>query len=123
MAYVANRKNIRRNVLEAKVLNALREHLMNRNCFKEFCEEFTRQMNRLRMEGRAAIDWAEAEIKRVERELDRFLKLIMASDDEPTPIKMMQQMNGLERRQGDLRTFVATADHPPPLLHPNMALQ
>jgi hypothetical protein len=33
-----NRKNIRRDQLEARVLNALRHHLMDPALFKEFCE-------------------------------------------------------------------------------------
>jgi site-specific DNA recombinase len=47
-----NRTNIRRDRLEERVLNALRFHLMDAALFKEFCDEFTREMNRLRMEGR-----------------------------------------------------------------------
>jgi hypothetical protein len=34
-------------------------------------------MNRLRMEGRASIDAAEAEVKRIDRELDTLLNLIL----------------------------------------------
>ena len=51
-----NRKNIQRDRLESRVLNALRYHLMNPALFKEFCDEFTREMNRLRMEGSASIE-------------------------------------------------------------------
>jgi hypothetical protein len=35
------------------VLNAVRCHIMDAALFKEFCDEFTRKMNRLRMEGLA----------------------------------------------------------------------
>jgi site-specific DNA recombinase len=80
-----NRRNIRRDRLEERVLNALRYHLMDPALFKEFCDEFTREMNRLRMEGRAAIDAAQAEVKRIERELDRLMKLILASEEDETP--------------------------------------
>jgi hypothetical protein len=37
--------------LEERVMNALRHHLMDPTLFKEFCDEFTREMNRLRMAG------------------------------------------------------------------------
>ena len=40
-----NRLNIRRDQLEARVLTALKEHLMNPELFAVFCEEFTRRMN------------------------------------------------------------------------------
>ena len=60
-----------------RVLNALRYHLMDPALFKEFCDEFTREMNRLRMEGSASIEPAQTEIKRIERELDTLLNLIL----------------------------------------------
>ena len=41
------------------------------------CDEFTREMNRLRMEGSASIEAARSEIKRIERELDTLLNLIL----------------------------------------------
>ena len=113
-----NRKNIRRDQLEARVLNALRHHLMDPELFKEFCDEFTREMNRLRMEGRASIDAAEAEVKRIDRELDTLLNLILkggAAD------RLNEKMVVLERRQKELKAFLREAEEPPPLLHPNMA--
>ncbi|KAB2756311.1 recombinase family protein [Brucella anthropi] len=116
-----NRKNIRRDQLEARVLNALRHHLMEPALFKEFCDEFTHEMNRLRMEGRASIDQAEAEVTRIDRELDKLMKLIMASSDDDAPTRMMKQMKDLEARQKELKAFLQEAEEPPPLLHPNMA--
>lgn len=55
-----NRINIRRDRLEERVLNALRHHLMDPALFAEFCDEFTREMNRLRMEAGASINQAKA---------------------------------------------------------------
>jgi hypothetical protein len=39
-----NRVNIRRDALEASVLNGLRRHFMDSALFKEFCDEFTREI-------------------------------------------------------------------------------
>ncbi|MET3524155.1 zinc ribbon domain-containing protein [Mesorhizobium abyssinicae] len=50
-----NRKNIRRDKLETRVLNALHHHLMDPELFAEFCKEFTQEMNRLRMEARSTM--------------------------------------------------------------------
>lgn len=116
-----NRKNIRRDYLEERVLNALRHHLMDPTLFKEFCDEFTREMNRMRMEGRASIDVARAEIKRIDRELDKLMKLILASGDDDIPLRLMKQMKELEGRKKELEVFLADAEEPPPLLHPEMA--
>ena len=73
------------------------------------------------MEGRASIDQAEAEVKRIDRELDKLMKLIMASSDDDAPIRMMKQMKELESRQEEMKAFLQEAEEPPPLLHPNMA--
>ena len=113
-----NRTNIRRDRLEERVLNALRHHLMDSALFKEFCEEFTKEMNRLRIEARSSITAAETEIGRIDRELDTLLNLILqggAAD------KINAKMVQLESRKADLERLLAGADQPPPLLHPEMA--
>jgi archaellum component FlaC len=108
-----NRKNIRRDQLEARVLNGLSHHLTDAELFKEFCDEFTSEMNRLRLEGRASIDAAEAEIKRIDRELDKLMKLIKASSDD-APTRMMKQMKELETRQKELRRSCKKRRSPAP---------
>jgi site-specific DNA recombinase len=50
-----NHLTIRRDEVEARVLRALQEKLLRQDLFKEFCDEFTREMNRLRMEHRAGL--------------------------------------------------------------------
>ena len=57
---------IRRDEVEARVLKALQEKLLRQDLFEEFCDEFTREMNRLRMEHRANLSAAEREIDRIE---------------------------------------------------------
>jgi site-specific DNA recombinase len=114
-----NRKNIRRDQLEARVLSALRHHLMDPALFKEFCDEFTREMNRLRMEGRASIDAAQADLKRIERELEKIMDLYLK---DAMPIDMVKERSTkLETRKNELSRFLESAEEPPPLLHPNMA--
>jgi site-specific DNA recombinase len=54
-----NRLTIRRDEVEARVLKALEHRLLNQELFDEFCDEFTRDMNRLRMEHRANLSAAE----------------------------------------------------------------
>lgn len=50
-----NRLNVRRDALEASVLSSLRVHLMEPPLFKEFCDEFTREVNQLRIERGAGL--------------------------------------------------------------------
>ena len=113
-----NRVNIRRDELESRVLNALRTRLVDPALFARFCEVFTQEVNRLRMEGRANVAAAEAEIRKIDRELDTLLDLILkggAAD------RINAKMVGLEQRKKEVEAFLATADEPPPLLHPSMA--
>lgn len=116
-----NRRNIRRDEFETRVLNALRHRLMDPDLFKSFCDEFTREMNRLRMEGRASIHAAEAELKRIDRELKKLLKAILALDDIEASKLVMRQMKVLEARQEEIKSTLTDAEEPPPLLHPSMA--
>jgi site-specific DNA recombinase len=45
-----NRLTIRRDEVEARVLKALEDKLLNQELFEEFCEEFTREMSAARLE-------------------------------------------------------------------------
>ena len=114
----ANRRSIKRDRLEGRVLNALRYHLMDPALFNEFCEEFTREMNRLRMEGSAYLEGARSELKRIERELDTLLNLILKGG---APDRINAKMVQLEGRKAELEQQLADAEIPPPLLHPEMA--
>src|SRR4029077_3981144 len=57
-----NHLTIRRDEVEARILTALQDKLLRQDLFEEFCDEFTREMNRLRMEHRAGLSAAEHEI-------------------------------------------------------------
>ena len=115
-----NRVNIRRDELESRVLNALRTKLVDPELFAHFCEVFTQEMNRLRMEGRAEIASAEAEIAKIDRELETLLNLILKGGAADA---LNAKMVAIEKRKKELELFLAEADEPPPLLHPSMALQ
>lgn len=116
-----NRVNIRRDELESRVLNALRTRLVDPELFAHFCEVFTQEMNRLRMEGRASIASSEAELTKINRELEKILDLYLS---DALSVEMVKERSKkLEARKADLELFLAEADEPPPLLHPSMALQ
>jgi len=75
-----SRTAIKRTELEARVLGALKSKLMDPALFREFCDEFTREMNRLRMQGLASLEAARSEVKRIDRELDTLLDLILKAE-------------------------------------------
>lgn len=114
----SNRLNIRRDRIEARVLTALRDRLMDPALFAAFCDEYTREVNRARIEARATLEAARGELERIDRELK---KLIQAITDGVPGATLKDQFIEREARKAELTTLLATAEEPPALLHPNMA--
>ena len=98
-----NRLNIRRDALEASVLGGLRTHLMEPELFKAFCDEFTREVNRLRMERDADIIHRRKELERIERELDKAIQAIL---DGVPGAKLKDRIGALEARKAELVELV-----------------
>jgi len=115
-----NRVNIRRDQLEERVLTALRDHLMNPELFKEFCDEFTKRMNARRIEAHASIGAARSELQRIEREFEKIMDLYLK---DAMPIDMVKERSDkLERRKIALTAQLAESEEPPPVLHPSMTV-
>jgi site-specific DNA recombinase len=113
-----NHLTIRRDEVEARVLRALHEKLLQQDLFKEFCDEFTREMNRLRMEHRAGLSAAEREIERIEARRKKLIEMVMEG---VPPSEVKDELTANASRREALTARVAAADAPPPLLHPEMA--
>ena len=113
-----NLLTIRRDDVEARVLKALQEKLLRKDLFEEFCEEFTREMNRLRMEHRATLTAAEREIERIEV---RRKKLVQSIIDGVPASEIRDELTANAARREELKGRLAAADAPPPLLNPEMA--
>jgi hypothetical protein len=75
-----NHLTIRRDEVEARVLCALRERLLQQDLFDEFCGEFTREMNQLRIERRASLSFAKREVEWISARIKKLLNLML--DDE-----------------------------------------
>jgi site-specific DNA recombinase len=113
-----NHLTIRRDEVEARVLRALQEKLLQQDLFEEFCDEFTREMNRLRMEHRASLSSAEREIERIETRRKKLIEMVMSG---VPPAELKDEMIANAARREELKARLAAADAPPPLLHPEMA--
>jgi site-specific DNA recombinase len=113
-----NRLTIRRDEVEARVLKALEEKLLRQDLFDEFCEEFTREMNRLRMEHRASLSAAEREIERIEARRKKLIEMVMEG---VAPSVVKDELNANAARREQLEAKLAATEEPPPLLHPEMA--
>lgn len=91
---------------------------MEPELFRESCAEFTREVNRLRIERGADLTAMREELPRIARELSKLLSALKAGG----PIQaIVDDMKRLEARKAELTEKLANADEPPPLLHPNMA--
>ena len=114
----SNHTRIARSELEQRILDALRNHLMSPTLFKEFCEEYTREINRLRMEASSGLAAAQAELKKIERQISAMIEAIKDGLYRPS---MKAEMDALEDRKEVLVRELKHAEEPPALLHPNMA--
>ena len=113
-----NHLTIRRDEVEARVLRALQDKLLRQDLFEEFCDEFTREMNRLRMEHRAGLSSAEREIERIEVRRKKLIEMVMNG---VAPSEVKDELNANAAKREELKATLAAADAPPPLLHPEMA--
>ena len=73
------------------------------------------------MRESASLESARNEVAKIDRELDRLMKLILASDDVDASKRVMRQMTEMEKRKEELEAKLAEAEEPPPLLHPSLA--
>ena len=112
-----NRLTISRQEVEERVLVALRKKLMRRDLFEDFCREYVRELNRLRMEHRAGVSSARTEIATIEREIR---KLIQAIKDGVSALSIEDELLSLEARKAELQSRLE-APEMPELLHPRMS--
>lgn len=73
------------------------------------------------MQARANIDAAQAEVARIGREEERLMDLYLKDAISLDTVK--ERGDKLKARKAELTSFLATADEPPPVLHPAMAGQ
>jgi len=113
----ANRLTISRQEVEERVLVALRDKLMRRDLFEDFCREYVRELNRLRMEHRASLSNARTELAGVEREIRKFIQAIK---DGVSALSIKDELLSLEARKVELQSRLE-AQEMPELLHPRMS--
>ena len=113
-----NLKTIRRDELEAKVLDGLKGQLMRPERVKEFADEFHRAMNRLSAdEDRSRASLGKDKI-RVGLEIQRIVKAI--KDGVPAQ-SLKDELLALERQKETIEQSTQTLPAPRPRLHPNLA--
>lgn len=115
-----NRTTICKDELEGSVLEAMQSRLMNPEMTKLFCEEYTRHLNKIRMERNSSLALHQKELSKIERDLEKTYQAMldgMASDF------VRKRFEELETRKGQVEHFLDTTEEAPVLVHPNMALR
>ena len=68
-----NRLDVRRDRLEQRVLEALKTKLMEPALFRISCDEFTREVSRIRMDESTQTNSMRRESARIERDLEKLV--------------------------------------------------
>jgi hypothetical protein len=114
----ANRLNVRRDALEAIVLDGLKARLMDPELFKAFADEFVAEVNRLRGTESARAEQLKRELEATQKRIRRIVEAIA----EGVPARSLkEELLALEQRQEQLERHIAQGAPPQPLLHPNLA--
>jgi site-specific DNA recombinase len=112
-----NLLSIRRDAIEASVLEGLKEHLMHPDCVQEFVAEFHKEMNRLAATQDVERDRLVRDLDKTERDIQ---KLIEAIKDGVPGSAVKDEMKSLEEQRKTLTYNLEKAPAPMPRLHPNL---
>ena len=113
-----NLLTLRRDALEAKVLDGLRQQLMHPEMVKSFIDEFHKEVNRQASEQDARRDYATRDLAKTEREIRRLIEAIKSGVPGGA---VKDEMTTLEARRSDLLDQLKTAPPRIARLHPNLA--
>jgi site-specific DNA recombinase len=116
-ATCTNKGTMRRDELEAAVLERLQHRLMDPDLMAVFCEEYTRYTTRSPASN-AVREGARAELARVDRAVDR---LVQAFLDGATPVRTVKdRIAQLEARKEVLEAQLAQGEDVKVSVHPSM---
>jgi ATP dependent DNA ligase domain len=115
-----NRLTVRQEMLEGLVIGALQSRLMDPALLAEFCDEYTRHMNRLRMERNASLGAARGELSRLAKQREN---IIQAIKDGVPATEVKDDLARVVMRREELENLLAGTKEEPVPLHPNMAAE
>src|SRR5262245_504332 len=111
-----NRRGIKRQEVEARVLRAMQERFFDPGVFEEFCRAFTAEMERLRHEHLATLGGARRERAGIARRQKEILELLLQG------FRCEEWKSELAALDARKATITAAMSAPPiPALHPKMA--
>jgi site-specific DNA recombinase len=115
-----NRRSIKRQEVEARVLRAMKERFFEPDVFAEFCAGFTEAVNERRRDHRAKLAAAPREIASLDRRSKEIMNLLLQGFRDEA---WKEELRSIEERRTELKALIASAETDPPLpaLHPHMA--
>jgi site-specific DNA recombinase len=113
-----NRLTVRQDTLEGLVIGALQSRLMDPALLAEFCDEYTRHANKLRIEKNVALSAARGELARLIKQREN---IIQAIKDGVPATEVKDDLARIVLRREELETLLVGTKEEPVLLHPNMA--
>ncbi|MEN8831456.1 MAG: zinc ribbon domain-containing protein [Pacificibacter sp.] len=114
-----NRKLIKRESVEERILSGLKSKLMHPELLKEFVTEYQREWNRLHSESTSARSSIERELKQLGVQIQKIVYAITAGMFHAS---MKTKMDALEARKTELTAkLAALPEQDPIVLHPALA--
>ena len=117
-AVCSNRRTVKRECVEASVLEALRTRLMAPEVYAAFVRAFTTEWNAAQKGRAVEHDGKLDELKHIERKIANLVSVVADSGGSAAILAALKEA---EARQAALAADLATADTPAPRLMPNLA--
>ena len=111
------RRSIKRTTLEDIVLDGLKHQLMEPELCKVFAEEYIKELTRLHAQNRDSRNTHEAELNRIDRDLEKLVDAICAG---VAADRIKDRMVALEQRKAELTATLEQAPDANVVIHPNM---
>ncbi len=115
-----NRITVRQDTLEGLVIGALQSRLMDPILLAEFCDEYTRHLNKLRTEKNASLVAARGELARLTKQREN---IIQAIKDGVPATEVKDDLARIVMRREELEALLVATKEEPVLLHPNMGAE
>ena len=113
-----NHLTIKHEHLEHAILDALQNHLMDKDLLKIFCEEYTNHINELRKNRNATIHRLQKELSKL---ADSKQKIIEAIKSGIPASEVKDELDSIVIRRTEIEASLEGKEEAPVLLHPNMS--
>ena len=111
------RLTIRQEVVESSVLSALQARLMDPRLTDIFCDEYVKEMNRLRIEANSTRELSIRELDKTEKHIKKLLEAVMNGID---PKLVKDELNNLSAKKDQLTASLEAKPETPAYIHPKM---